>query len=76
MSCRHRLDSPSASDVIHAPSSVQKWQRWPNRLPRACNDNPRSAPAELRILLVAGLRELLASATTLMHPRAIRGGKA
>ena len=76
MSCRRRSDSPPSSYVIHVPNSVQKWQRWPKRLPRACNDNPRSAPAQLRILLAAGLRGLLALATTLLHPIVIRGGKA
>lgn len=76
MSCRHQSDSSAPKSVIDAPSSARKWQRWPNRLPRACNDNPRAAPAQFRILLVAGLRELLALATTLMRPRADRGVKA
>lgn len=76
MSCRHQSDNLAPGSVIDAPSSARKWQRWPNRLPRACNDNPRAAPAQLRTFLAVGLRGLLALATALMRPCVIRGGKA
>jgi hypothetical protein len=69
MSCRHQSDSLPPGSVIDAPSSARKWQRWPSRLPRACNDNPRAIPAQLRTVLTAALRELLTLATALMRPR-------
>lgn len=75
MSCRHQSDSVAPGSVVDAPSSARKWQRWPNRLPRACNDNPRAGPTRLRTILAAALRGLLALATALMHPRVVRGGK-
>ena len=63
MSCRHQSDSLPFGSVVDAPSSARKWQRWPTRLPRACNDNPRAAPTQLRAFLAAALGGLIALAT-------------
>jgi hypothetical protein len=63
MSCRHQSDSVASGSVVDAPSSARKWQRWPTCLPRACNDNPRAAPTQLRNFLAMALRGLLALAT-------------
>lgn len=63
MSCRHQSDIPSSGSVFDAPCSAQRWRRWPNRLPRACNDNPSMVSAQFRILVAAGLGTLLTLAT-------------
>jgi hypothetical protein len=63
MSCRHHSDNPSPGSVLDAPCSVRKWQRWPNRLPRACNDNPGTISTQFRALLGAALGGLLTLAT-------------
>lgn len=65
MSCRHHSDTPSPGSMLDAPCSARRWQRWPNRLPRACNDNPRMVSTRFRALLAAAFGGLLTLAAVL-----------
>lgn len=63
MSCRHQFKIPTPDAVCQAPSSARKWQRWPNSVPLACNDNASGTPDPVRSFLAAMLGGLLALAT-------------
>ncbi len=61
----HRSEPQSPGDLLDAPCSASRWQRWPNRLPRACNDNPGVVETQFRALFGAALGGLLTLATVL-----------